>query len=199
MPEIVLVHHPQIFFDPILEAGGGLLHIRAGEQQNNVWMWSKSATNPVMEDGVVLHGVACAEVDHAILAFGQMPLDGVHLEGLAVIEGGFERSAFGKTPRMVLVEADLAEICPAIFVERVARQAEARREKAGDGAFSDLHGANQYDDHGAAEGETSQMRFENSMMAPDDTNAKQVAANGLVSEFCAGRAEFAESALCFLA
>ena len=89
-PDIVLVQSTQIFLDPAIEAVDGLVYISAGEQKQNVRMGGKSASNPLMEDRVVLYGVACAEVDHTILDLGQVSLDGMNLKGLAVIHGGFD-------------------------------------------------------------------------------------------------------------
>ena len=86
----MLVQSTQIFLDPAIEAVDGLVYISAGEQKQNVRMGGKSASNPLMEDRVVLYGVACAEVDHTILDLGQVSLDGMNLKGLAVIHGGFD-------------------------------------------------------------------------------------------------------------
>ena len=98
------------------------------------------APNPLMQRKVVLHCVAGAEVGDAIPALGQVPLEGVNLEGLAVAESGVKRSAFGQTAQAILVETDLAIILPAILIERMAGQVEPRRQQTGDGAFPTFMG-----------------------------------------------------------
>src|SRR6185436_18160022 len=87
------------------------------------------------------------EIGHAVATLREVPLHSVNLERLPIPQGSFETFSFGNTLRVVLVIANLCEILPPVFVQRMPWQPESSSEQFRDRAFSHFHGANQDDSH----------------------------------------------------